>query len=279
MSELQEIGITYDSDDQEEVITEEVLDDVSDDSELATDSPDEGKENTEQVARVDGVEVEGPDGFKKAINKQHHKFREEQRARQALEARLKELESAQPKVNENVTVPDLPDSWDESYEQKMRDRDAAITRRANADYQIQHGKEQEAKAQQRAQRESYETQQAQQVKFTDAGKKLGVDNESLAKAENSLVQAGIGGHLASEILDDSDGPLIALYLEANPMEMYDLIDMHNANPTRGGAVLAGIKAKASKLRKKNSNAPAPADRSDGAAVASKDRGPTGATFE
>ena len=280
MSELQEggIGITYDSDDND-VVEPEVLADVAEESELAPDSPDEGEQNTDQIAKVDGVEVEGPDGFKKAIDKQHRKYREEQRARQALEVRLKEFESKQAPAVESVTVPPLPDSWDEDYEQKMRDRDAAMVRRANADYNFQRDKEQQATAQQKADRESYENQQAQQTKFVDAGKKLGVDSDSLAKAENTLVQAGVRGHLAAEILDDTDGPLIALYLEANPMEMYDLVDIHNANPTKGGEFLSGIKAKAASLRKKSSNAPPPADRLDGKAAAKKDRGPSGATYD
>jgi hypothetical protein len=281
MSELQEggIGITYDSDDQDDVSEPEVLADVAEESELAPDSPEEGEQNTDQIATVDGVEVEGPDGFKKAIDKQHRKYREEQRARQALEVRLKEFESNQAPAVESITVPPLPDSWDEDYDQKMRDRDSAMVRKANADYQVQRDKEQQATNQQKADRESYENQQAQQTKFVDAGKKLGVDSDSLAKAENTLVQAGVRGHLAAEILDDTDGPLIALYLEANPMEMYDLVDIHNANPTRGGAFLSGIKAKAALLRKKSSNAPPPADRLDGKAAAKKDRGPIGATFD
>ena len=279
MSELQEssIGITYDSDDQD-VVEPEVLADVTDEPELAPGSPAEGEESTEQTAKVDGVEVEGPDGFKKAIDKQHRKFREQERRANDLEKRLNDFESKQAPVVANVVVPELPDSWDENYEQKMRDRDAAMVSRANADYQIQSDKARNAAADQAAQREAYETQQAQQTKFVDAGKKLGVDAVALSRAENTLVQAGVGGYLASEILDDSDGPLIALYLEANPMEMYDLVDIHNANPTRGGAFLSGIKTKAALLKKKSSKAPPPADRLDGKATAKKERGPSGATY-
>jgi len=280
MSELQEggIGITYDSDDQDDVTEPEVLAEAAEESELAPDSPEEGKENTDQIAKVDGVEVEGPDGFKKAIDKQHRKYREEQRARQALELRIKEFESKQAPATESIDVPALPDSWDENYDQKMRDRDAALTRKANSDYQVQRDREDEATAQQKAQRESYEKQQELQTRFVDSGKKLGVDEKSLGRAEDVLVKAGVGGYLASEILEDDDGPLIALYLEANPMDLYDLIDIHNANPTKGGSFLSGIKTKAAALRKKSSNAPPPADRTDGKAAAAKDRGPSGATF-
>tara|TARA_R110000787_G_scaffold285582_1_gene401702 strand:- start:689 stop:1537 length:849 start_codon:yes stop_codon:yes gene_type:complete len=282
MGELQEggIGITYDSDDQDDVSEQEVLADVAEESELAPDSPDEGEQNTDLIgATVDGVKIEGPDGFKKAIDKQHRKYREEQRARQALEVRLKEFESKQAPAVESVTVPPLPDSWDEDYDQKMRDRDAAMVRKANEDYQKQRDKEQQRTDQQRVERESYENQQAQQTKFVDAGKKLGVDAAALSKAEDSLVKAGVGGYLASEILDDADGPLIALYLEANELEMYDLIDISKANPIKAGAFLSSIKAKAASLRKKSSNAPPPADRLDGKAAAKKDRGPSGATYD
>jgi len=62
------------------------------------------------------------------------------------------------------------------------------------------------------------------------------------------------------ILADSDGPLITKHLAANPQEGYQLASM---SPYQVGSFLDGIKAKASALKPKKTNAPAPAERLTG----------------
>ena len=65
------------------------------------------------------------------------------------------------------------------------------------------------------------------------------------------------------ILKDEDGPLITQHLAANPQDGYQLAQM---SPFAVGSFLDGIKVKASALKPKTSNTPAPADTLNGHGV-------------
>tara|TARA_R110000744_G_scaffold52076_1_gene111723 strand:- start:88 stop:891 length:804 start_codon:yes stop_codon:yes gene_type:complete len=266
MSELQESnGITYQED---EVIENDA---VVEESELATDT-EEAK--PEPQGSVDGIEIEGPDGFKKAIDKQHKKFREQERRANDLEQRLKDFESRQPAL-EDVVVPPIPDSWDENYEAKIRQRDEAFRKQAQNEFASTQRRERQAATEHESQRAEYDRTQALQKQFAANTQKLGLKEDELMTAQNAVVEYGVTPELANALLEDSDGPLMVQYLAANPLDLYDITQ---ASPLKAGLLLAKVKAKSAGLRKKVSAAPDPADSLSGRAVPKKDRGPKGATY-
>lgn len=268
-------GITYDGPEEIEAPAE-----VVEAAEVeVVESPAEVVESVDDepvvTAKVDGLEVEGPDGFKKAIDKQHKKFREQERRAIAAEERLKTLEANAP-AQLDVVVPPVPDSWDNDYEQQMRQRDLAIAQKAQNDAQVSANQEARAIEQQRAQRAEYDQAKSLQDNFAENSKKLGVTEDQSLKAQNALIDYGVSPDLANALLKDSDGPLMVQHLAANPLELYDITQ---ASPLEAGLMLGQVKAKAAGLRKKTSQAPDPAEALSGRSVQTKERGPAGARFE
>jgi hypothetical protein len=271
MSELQtaEDGTTYDeapaAQPAETEVEQETTEPAESGAELAPDSPVEGAQNTDE-------------GLHKAINKQHWKYREEQRRANELEEKLKEaeakLQAAQPK--EVSEIPPLPDSWDENYEEKIRARDLAIERKALQSRQAQEAKDREVIAQQEAQRAQEAETQKLQDGFVSNAKSLGVNTEALDAAQKTVIEYGITPEIASAIVSDSDGPLIVQHLAANPLELHNLV---TGNSFEAGQKWSEIKSKAAAIKPKPSAAPAPADSLKGRAAAPKDPALDGMTFE
>jgi hypothetical protein len=276
MSELQETGgITFDSEGSEapqpEQQTEAQVKPEESGSDLAPDSPAEGEQSTEN-----GKEALS-EGAQKAINKQHFKYREEQRKRLELEERLKALEAKQaPQEVGDVTIPPIPDSWDENFEDKIRQREEAIQRKAAIDARQQASADQEAISQREQQRQELERSQKLNDQFTENAKTLGVSQQSLDVAQQTVIDYGITPELATALISDADGPLMVQHLAANPLELHDLV---HASPLTAGMMLAEVKAKAAALKPKSSEAPDPATTLNGKGAPVKERGPKGATFE
>ena len=237
---------------------------------LATSSPVEGEENTE--AEADNS------GHIKAINKQHRKFRDEERRANALQQELDDLKSKQAPVlpAEPITIPALPDSWDENYEQKMQQRDDAIRQNASAQAAKSQREQANAITQQQTQREEVRRTQELQDTFTGNAKKLGVSDQALQQAQDTVVGYGISPEIATAVLQDSDGPLILQHLAANPMELYDLT---TGNQFEAGQKWASIKSKSAALKPSKTNAPAPATKVSGSGSPPVKAGPKGATYE
>ena len=241
-------------------------------AELATASPGEGEGNT-----VDGEsEV---DSTQKAINKQHFKFREEQRRANELQAKLDALESknvGNSQELEAVTIPPVPDSWDDDYAEKMRVRDESIKQNAHVDSQKAIDETRSAETQLLKQQQEADKSRKLSETFTANATKLNVSPEALDAAQQTVINYGITPELATELLQDADGPLMVQHLAANPLDLHELV---TANPFAAGRILAEVKAKAAALKPKTSEAPDPATALGGRGAPAGDRGPDGATFE
>jgi hypothetical protein len=273
MSELQagESGITFDSPAIEESSQPGKAELVSASDDLAASRPVEGEQNTDSDNGGD------PDGYTRAINKQHRKFRDEERRANDLERQLSELKAKQAPTPQGATdVPELPDSWDDNYDQKMRDRDDAIRQNANAAAMQSHQAEALAKQDQERQREQIRKTQDLQDGFSSNAKKLGIDEGKLQTAQDTVVEYGVTPDIATAILKDNDGPLILQYLAANPLDLYDLT---NGNQFQAGQKWGEIKAKSAALKPSKTSAPAPATAVSGSGSPPRERGPKGATFE
>ena len=236
----------------DELIVDEVLEDSSPQepeqapSELAAEET--KTEDQKVTGSIDGVAVEGPDGFKKAINKQHFKFREEQRRNQELQKRIEELEAkTKPQIEESKDIPPIPDSFDDDYEVKIRQREEAI--RLNAQAEALRNAQEAERIQKERDRQRQELERSEQLnsEFVQRASDLGVNPQALASAQNAVIQYGITPELADTLLKDDLGPLMVQYLEANPLELSDIV---NSSPMQAGLLLAEVKSKSAGLKPK-----------------------------
>ena len=271
MSELQDQA-TFDSVDEVEVI----------DSDLAPDMPETEEQNIETETAeepkgmVDGVEVEGPEGFRKAINKKHFQIKERERELEAARKRIAELEAnSQPEVKGPVEVPPLPDNWEDDYEIKISQREEAI--RQNAHFQAMqsiHQKE-EAKRQQQLEAERAKYVESVLENFNRNVKKIGLSESKIEEAADKLAKyGGADAEMANFLLTDAEGPLLIAYFAAD-LESFD--ELMSLSPMQRGQRISEYKQKADALRPKQTNAPDPAPSLGGKAPAAT-RGAEGATY-
>ena len=285
MSELQndDNGLTFDEPVEQEAQEIEQIDDaeteneseVSESAELAPDSPDEGEQNTE-----DG-EDSTPDWLKKKIAKQTFAQRQAERERDELKKKLEEIETKSQPVLSKADVPPIPDSWDDNYEAKIRERDNAIMQ--NAKYEAAEAQRLQAQAEQqrKIEREQFNRQQELSETLEANSKKLGVDKARLDSAQQVLVkQIQDSSRDMTEIVDmllsDPMGPLMIQHLAQDQLAMQDIID---ASPTKAGVLIAEVKQKAARLKPKPSSAPSPATTLSGRGSPQTKRDDDGTTFE
>lgn len=213
--------------------------------------------------------------FNDAIAKKTWQMREEQRKNEELQRQLQQVQSQIPQQARPV-IPELPDPYDDDYEDRVKQRDQAILAQARYDAE-QNVKLQQA--QQAALQEQYQKQQEQQKmisSYADRAQKLGVDPVALQQAGNAVAQMGVNDDVTTFILQDDHGPLITEYLAANPMEL----DAMRGVPSYMAVlnIAQNIKPKLAAKLNKTPAAPAPTDTLSGSGV-SAERGAKGATFE
>jgi transcriptional regulator NrdR family protein len=279
MSELQseDSGITFDEPEAQEAQTVEAEQpEVDEPSALATDSPAEGEENT-----TDSVEQEkNPEWYEKKINKSTFHRRQAERERDALKEENEKLKAGSQPVLSNVDIPPIPDSWDDNYEAKIRERDTAIQQNARFEQSESQRLAGQAEAQRKSEREHFNRQQELSETLASSSKKLGIDKAVLDKSQEVLVkQINDSGRdmtrIVDRLLSDPMGGLMIQHLAANQLDMQDII---YANPEDAGFLLAEVKQKAALLKPQSSNAPSPAATLTGGAVPNKNTG-DGATYE
>ena len=157
-------------------------------------------------------------------------------------------------------IPPMPDSFDEDFDAKVAKRDEAII--ANANFNAQNNaylQQQQFTQQQDAQAQQVKVQESM-ASYSQKATELGIKQEELQAAGSVVANYGLSQDLIMHILGDSDGPLITKHLAANPQDGHQLASM---SPFAVGQFLDGIKTKASALKPKTSNAPAPATNLEG----------------
>jgi hypothetical protein len=176
-------------------------------------------------------------------------------------------------------IPPMPDSFDEDFDVKVRQRDEAIIASANYNAQNSAYLQQEQHYQQQTAQAAQQKQAELATSFTANAKKTGATDEEFNSVVSTLNNGGMTPDIGSAIMSDPDGYFIAKHLAANPQEAHELNTM---NPILAGAKFAELKQKASALKPKTSNAPSPATNLQGNGVdpeAGKHKYLSGATFE
>lgn len=241
-----------DSDDlYQEEVNAEVENHQEDGAELATDSDQQHEENAEAVQAVN------QEAINKAINKKHFEARQAERERDEALKRLQELERRQVEAQASQigNIPRMPDPFDDDYEAKVQQRDQAIAEKIRFEHEQSLRQQQQQAAQQQAEMQKQQALQESLTKYTQRATELGISNDELQTAGQTVANYGISDDLTMAILADKDGPLITKHLAANPMAAIELSQM---NPFLAGAKLVEIKQKAAALKPRKTEAPKPA---------------------
>lgn len=237
-------------------------------SEPSTDSG-ENRENKTQFT------PEQQEIFNREIGKKTFKIREAERKAEELAAKLKEMESKLPQES-RPEVPEMPNQFDDDFEERVRLRDQAILQQAEYDAKQRLVTEQQQQAQYQQQQAEQQALMQKAEDYRQNALKRGVDMAELQAAGAQVSQFGLRDDVTQEILSDDMGPNITLYLAQNPQVMADL---NSASPVRVGVLYEQIRANASGLNKQVTPPPEPVETLSGAGVPPKDRGPSGATYE
>ena len=265
MSELQ----TDTNDAAIDLITQDVAPDesgtVESGPELAT-----GEEDQKQAA------------VQKAIDKQYGKFKAEERSHVATRQSLAESNRKLAEYEANkpaLTVPSMPDPYEDGYEEKMQARDTAMQAKYKQDYDNTAAQGQQDQARQQQEQTANAQRKEAGSKFMQAASSIGISEENLNKSIDVVVGNGINQSVADFIINEPDGPLIIQYLAANPMEQDNLRSMSLMQAA--GFINGQLKTNAAALRPKQSTAPNPIAPLNGGGV-EKDAGKylhsKGATF-
>jgi hypothetical protein len=254
MSELQNEETDLD------VTETEVIENQEIESDLATDS-----DSQHEQKAVD--ETANQEAIQKAINKKHFETQQAKRDLDAANKRIAEFEDKQRQqlAAQMANVAPMPDAFDDDYAEKMQARDSQIAQKAQFDAQQATYNEQKRFQQQEADNKAQLDLRSKVESYGKRTKDLGIGQEEMQAAGNTVAQYGISDDLTMAILADTDGPLITKYLAANPVELSTLSTM---NPVQAAMHLErNVRGKATALRPKTTNAPAPADNLRGGANA------------
>jgi hypothetical protein len=250
MSELQSDSI------ESEVIETEVIEDQTNGADLATASESEHEakpEVDEEAAKQAAIQ--------KTINKKHFETQQAKRDLEAANSRIAEFESRQREemAAKVGTIPNMPDPFDDDFDEKVKQRDEALIAQANFNQRNDNYQAQQQFQQQEVQRaKQVEVQKILQA-HNGRVKALGITPEAMQAAENAVVGYELPKDMMVFIAGGNDSPEVMNYLAANPVEAFELSNMARSNDYEAGNLLRDIKQKASTLKPKTSNAPKPGD--------------------
>ena len=246
MSELQSDEGTIET-------NEPVIEDQNTGADLATASD----EQHEPIAQVD-EEAEKQKAIQDVINKKTFETKQAQRDLQSANDKVQAFEDAELRRKEALVadIPAVPDPYDDNFDSKMADRDAALLAQADFNSTKAATLRQQELQQQQVQQQQQEQVQKSAAAYDARSTELGISPDELRAAGTAVLQYGLSNELTMHILSDKDGPLITKHLAANPQEGFELASM---SPYAVGTYLDGVRAKAGQLKPKTSSAPAPAD--------------------
>ena len=270
--------------DEDEVETPEVID--NNDAEEAEDQTEEAPEgsesSTDNTAKEPEVKFseEQQRVFNQAISKKVAKTHDAERKAQKLERELQEMKARHPQ-NSRPTVPPAPDPLSlthDEYMAKIAERDAALGKASQFDFQQQYVQRQEQEAVHARQRAAQEQMDNSVTSYMSTATKLGVKAEELQQAGHTVGDYfDDNSPIVEFILQDDVGPLITKYLGNNIAELETLSGM---SPVQAAVRIATIvKPKALALKTKVNSAPDPIAKPTPSGSSPQRRGPQGASYE
>ena len=201
--------------------------------------------------------------------------REAKRKSEDLQRQLDEVRAAIPKETQ-PNIPEMPDQYDENYNDQMARRDDAIRAHERFESNQQYTRNQAQQAQEANQRKEAEELNVKAKTYESNAVKKGLNFDEVKAAGKTVIDYGLRGDVINEMLTDTDGSLMSLYMSKNPQAIDSL---NNASSFTLGSVYADIKAKASALGVQTRTAPSPTDTLRGSGITTNDGGPDGASYE
>ena len=187
------------------------------------------------------------------------RYKETKRANDAeealaiLQAQQPQSQPVQSQTEQALTAPTYPeDQYDEEAVKKYHsDNQKYYTQVAQGAAKSQFESQQQASKQQ----DINVKHQVVMDKYAANATRDGVDFDKLLIAEKSLKQAGLSNELGSYLMNDNNGAKIVEYLNDNPAEMHDIMQL---DPVSAGIRIANvIKPKVLAQTPKVSGAPDP----------------------
>ena len=249
----------------ESEVEQPVIANPDDGAELATASESEHSTKTEPVDEVES-EASKQQAY---INKQYGTIKQSERDLAAANDELAKFRKADIDRQAAAVkdIPPMPDQFDDDFAEKVKLRDEAIVAQTKHNTTVNNNLQQEQFNQQQQAQAKQEAIQKSAISYTSKANELGINQEELQAAGNTVASYGLSDDLVMHILADSDGPLITKHLAANPQEGFELA---NLSPFAVGQFLEGIKQKASALKPKTSNTVDPVETLKGASVTPTD---------
>jgi hypothetical protein len=263
--------------------------------EQTTDGNQGGKPTDENQVK-DGEQPES-DGDKKPDDKEEKKLFDQEAANKAFIENKKKVRAAEEAAKEakakadelaaklakyeegkRPEVPDMPDQFDDDFEEKVKARDEAIIKANEWDNQQKIAEQAKLDKQQEALKKQTEEREAILDTYNDRLKTFGLDEKEMVAKEN-VVDAYIKDPgLVRFLLSHEDGPLTIAYLSENPREMEKIAGMDTANAAV--YVSMNILPNAQKMKPEITKAPPPLDIPEGkGAKEGEDPALEGAVFE
>jgi hypothetical protein len=198
--------------------------------------------------------------------KKQTQIAEQRKRAEEAEARAKEFEERLQKLEQVPTdIPKAPDPLDyesdSDYQAALNRRDTAIRQAAEREGVQKAQQERERLASEETARERQRSINEKAEKYVSRAKKLEVSTEDLQKAGQTIVSFGVSDEFVDFISTHPDGPLIAVHLAANTMELDELAGMSAYQ--QADHIREHIMPKVSELKPKPSQAPDPATTLDG----------------
>jgi len=210
----------------------------------------------------------------KRINELVFQRHEERRKREELEAKYEQLQERLNKQSrssgdKNVTIPPLPDYYDDNYEAKIKERDTAIEEAAKlrAEHEYQRRLEAERQTKLMEQQQKRAMQRSDEM-YKRAATDYGISADELKEAESRIVPFIKSPELADFILDRHDSSLIVKYLSQSATELEKISKMSPV--TAAVYIESDIAKRAGGLKPNTSRAPEPIDIPKGNAAGIKE---------
>jgi len=217
-----------------------------------------------EQAEVEQADVETHEGFigldkhQKEVNHQHRKFRDEERDRVKAEERASTAEKQLEELKQKqavVEIPPVPDQYSETYQEDIRARDEAIAAQTK-----QNAANETAVAERKTKDEARVADEnvalEKRVAAFDSNMVThGLNPVETKTAADTIINYGISDTFQDILLEDPDGPLFVNYLSQNPVELEEMNRMTTLQLVNH--LNSDIRAKASLLKPKTSNAPNP----------------------
>lgn len=235
----------------------------------------------QQASEDKGESFINQEAVNKRINEITFEKYEEKRKAERLQEELDQLKAKLEKDKQqtgDITIPDMPDVYDDDYEVKMRAREEALLKSAELKARKAFQKEQEQKAiHDKMLKQQQEVNKQVENMFSQA-EKHGISKEDMIKADQTVSTFIKDASLARFILAQPDSALIVKYLSSSATELEKLSSLDTLSASVH--IATKIAQDAAKLKKPNiTQTPDPIDIPSGKAAPNDDPYLKGATFE